>query len=177
VSDDNVVAMPGRRPLNEETDAEYLSGRYVAALRSRTLYEAADLAADLLDKPLDMTTIVHVAAIAALGAASAVASDQKGQALGLAKSPDARALVVWKFLEEYGGFDDGPKRILQFRKMLYPQFGPYFQKVIDRNTMNWLMDEAKSILESGREVAPAVRFHLEGIAAGVAPFGFSVEEG
>ena len=175
MNNDNVVPMPGRRPLNEETDAEYLANRYVAALRCRTLGEASDLAADLLDKPLDMTTIVHVAAIAALASASAVANSQQGQTLSLAKSPDARGLVVWKFLEEYGGFDDGPKRIVQFRKMLYPQFGPYFAKVIDRAVMNWMIDEAKGVLASERELAPAVRFHLEGIAAGVAPFGYEVE--
>lgn len=177
MSDDNVVPMPGRRPLNEEQDFEYLAGRYVAALKCQSLGDAADLAADLLDKPLDMTTIVHVAAIAGLAAASAVANSHQGRSLGLVKSPDARALVVWKFLEEYGGFDDGPKRIVQFRKMLYPQFGPYFQKVIDRPTMDWLIERAKEVLESGREIAPAVRFHLEGIAAGIPPFGFSVEEG
>lgn len=177
MSDDNVVVMPGRRPLNEETDAEYIAGRYVAALRCSSQGEAADIADDFLARPLDMTTIVHAAAIAGLAAASAVANGHQGRSLGLYKSPDARGLVVWKFLEEYGGFDDGPKRIMQFRKMLYPQFGPYFQKVIDRPTMNWLMDEAKAILESGRDIAPGVRFHLEGIAAGVPPFGFNVEEG
>ena len=51
-----------------------------------------------------------------------------------------------------------------------------FKKTIDKATHSWLIDRAKEILESGRELHSSVRFHLEGVAAGIVPFGYEVED-
>lgn len=172
---DNVVAFAGPRTrLDEVQDSEYIERMYDKAHRVRSLADAADLAADFLEKDHGIDTIVHAIALAAVAAASAVANSQQGRALGADKSVQAHNLAAWKFIEEFGGFDDGPKRLLQYRKMLYPRFDKVFAKTIDRNTMNWLIDEAKATLASGRELHSSVRFHLEGIAAGIPPFQHEV---
>lgn len=173
----NVVPFAGKNaPLDEVKDADLINHFYMRAHRCRSFEDAVDVAADFLEKNLGMDTIVHAAAIAALASASVVANSAKGVALKMDSSPEAHGLVVWKFLEEFGGFDDGPKRIIQYRKMLYPRFEQYFAKTIDRSTMNWMIDQAKITLQSGRELHPSVRFHLEGVAAGIPPFGYSVSD-
>lgn len=176
-SPDNVVAFAGPRTrLDEVQDAEYIDRMYGKAHRAQSLADAADLASDFLEKDHGIDTIVHAMAIAAVAAASAVANSQQGRALGADKSVQAHNLAAWKFIEEFGGFDDGPKRLLQYRKMLYPRFDKVFAKTIDRNTMNWLIEEAKATLASGRELHSSVRFHLEGVSVGVPPFGYTVED-
>ena len=168
---------PRRRKLDEAADASLITEIYDQAHRVKSFDEVADLVLDLLERhDHGIETIVHVVAVAAVAAATVVANSTQGRALGMDKSVMAHNLAAWKFIDEFGGFDEGPKRLLQYRQMLYPAMEKNFQKTIDRNTMDWLMAQAKEALESGRELHPSVRFHLETVSLGIPPFNYNVTE-
>lgn len=166
--------LPFRRVLSETGDAELISDWFERAQRC-TPAAAGDLIADLAERQdHSMESIIHAAAAAAVAGAAAVLLAPHNRKLGAYESIQAHNLLAWKFIEEFGGFDDGPKRMLQYRQMLYPRTRERFEKKIDRATSNWLIDQAKEVLASGRELHPSVRMHLEGVAAGVPPFGYEV---
>ncbi len=168
---------PTRRRLDEVADAALLESMYARAHRVTSMSAAADLVLDLLNNyEHSMETIVHVVAVAAVAAATVVANGEQGKKLGMDQSVMAHNLATWKFIEEFGGFDDGPKRLLQYGQMLYPQTEKKFEKTIDKPTMAWLERKAKEILESGHELAPKVRLHLECVSVGIPPFGHVIEE-
>ena len=170
---DNVT--PIRRRLDETRDAETIEKWKFLAHKTTTPDQLADFVRDLVERhEHSIESIVHAAAAAAVAACTVVMADRRVSHLKSYESQQAHNLVLWAFLEEFGGFDDGPKRIVQYRRMLYPQLRDSFRKTIDRNTMNWLIDQAKEALASGREMHSSVRFHLEGIAAGIPPFEYDV---
>lgn len=176
MSDDDKV-LPFRRVLSETGDAELITSWFDRAQRMRSAVELADFVSDLADRPdHSMESIVHAAAAAAVAASAVVLTSASAEKLGAYQSVTAHNLMAWRYIEEFGGFDEGPKRMLQYQQMLYPRFADKFGKKIDRATMDWLVVKAKEILESGRSLHSSVRFHLEGLACGIPPFEFEIEE-
>lgn len=175
---DGEKVLPFRRVLSETGDAELIAHWFDRAQRMRSAVELADFVSDLADRPdHSMESIVHAAAAAAVAASAVVLTSASAEKLGAYQSVTAHNLMAWRYIEEFGGFDEGPKAMVQFQQMLYPRFREKFEKRrIDRATMDWLTEKAKEILESGRPLASSVRFHLEGLVAGVPPFGFEVED-
>lgn len=168
---------PVRRKLDEAADAEFIASMYHKAHLIKTFDGVANLVLDFLEKyEHGVDTLPHVVAVAAVAAATVVANSPQGQAVGMDKSVMAHNLATWKFIGEFGGFDEGPMRLLQYGQMLYPQTEKKFEKTIDKATMGWLEEKAKEALESGREIAPKVRMHLECISVGIPPFGYAIEE-
>jgi hypothetical protein len=175
---DSVLPFTPRRPkLDEAADMQVINQWFERAHRVTSMAQAGDLALDFLrsyEHGLD--TLPHVVALAAVAAATVIANSAEGKALGVDKSVQAHNLATWVFIEEFGGFDDGPRRMLQYRQMLYPTNQKRFEKTIDRSTRDWLIAQAKETLESGRDLHPAVQQHLGPIALGIMPWGYTVEE-
>ena len=73
---------------------------------------------------------------------------------------------------------DAPARILTYENMLYPQYENKFQKVISKETWEWLQAEAHKNLEKNidREISPTIRKHWMDIVDGKVPFGYTVTE-
>lgn len=177
MADDEKV-LPFRRTLSETGDADLIANWFDRAQHMISAGGLKDFVLDLSERnDHSMESVIHAAAAAAVAAAAVVLRSPNVSKLGAYESTQAHNLMAWKFIEEFGGFDEGPKRILAYQQMLYPQMARKFRLTIDRATMSWLIDKAKEILESGRPLAPSVRFHLEGVAAGVPPFHHEVEDG
>lgn len=84
----------------------------------------------------------------------------------------------WEFVEAWNYFEKGPKRMLTFANLLYPQYSDKFEKTITKSTAEWLKTEAQKLLDErgGDMVHPDVLAHWKSVAAGKIPFGFTVEE-
>ncbi len=111
-------------------------------------------------------------ALGAIAAAAAKAADRSPQ--GGITGFQAGA-VFWEFVRQWGVFDEGPKKILCYRDVLYPQSCYKFKQAFDAETWTWLQDNAKKLLaESGDHAHPNVVAHWKMLAAGALPEGFSL---
>lgn len=84
--------------------------------------------------------------------------------------------VTWEFIEAWGTHGEGPKRLVSYRDMLYPQYEPQFtDRKISSYTWEYLQDEARKMLQEDQGLmADEVRNHLRSIVDGVVPFGYTV---
>ena len=84
--------------------------------------------------------------------------------------------VMWDFIKlwEYPDNKTG-MRLVDYDKMLYPQYDEYFSKVISKATWEELQAEAKKKLEEGAG-ADKVQEHWQSLIDGVVPFGFEVKD-
>ena len=80
--------------------------------------------------------------------------------------------VIWDVISGWGSFEDGPKKMVQYAKMLYPQYQSSFDKTISEETWNWLQEEAKKKI--GQIAHVDVLSHWQSIVDGVVPFGYTV---
>ena len=82
--------------------------------------------------------------------------------------------VMWGVLRHWNHVD-GPARILQYEDMLYPQY-EYKFKTIDSETHKYLIKMANDrLVENEEHVHPNVRAHWQKVAAGIIPFGYTIE--
>lgn len=118
----------------------------------------------------DYGTIVHAIAAAAIGAAWAVDHSAAGGITGF-----QAGAITWEFIENWSAFGPGPKRLVAFDNMLYPQYETKFKQTISKETWVWLQEQAKAKLkEPDGVVALNVKAHWESIIAGNVPFGYEV---
>ena len=119
----------------------------------------------------DYGTICHaVAAMALAGAYLMEHSDQGGI------SGFQAGCINWEFISHWMHID-GPARILNYEKMLYPQDQEMFERVISQETADWLKAEAQKKLgeSKGQEVHDEVYEHWKKLASGELPWGFVVK--
>lgn len=105
----------------------------------------------------------------------------------------ASLAVAWYLAEEFGitGFQAGCTmwdfikdweyptnecglRILDFDKMLYPQYQHRFEKTINSDTWNNIQKAACKQLEDAKYAHPDVVAHWQSIVDGNVPFGYTV---
>ena len=83
--------------------------------------------------------------------------------------------IMWEFIKRFNCLD-GPMRLLQFEKMLYPQYEYVFEKFISKDTWEWLQKEAKERIFCNNGAHSDVIAHWQYIADGNIPFGYIVKE-
>ena len=115
----------------------------------------------------DYGTIVHAIAAAALAAANAVEKSPQGGITGFQAS-----FIPWKFFRKWNRIES-PLRLLDFDKMLYPQYEERFLKTISPSTWKWLQKEAKKRIATSKGAKRVVK-HWKKIAKGKVPFGYKV---
>lgn len=86
--------------------------------------------------------------------------------------------IMWDFIKKWSfSTNKTGLKLIDYDKMLYPQYEKKFDKKISSSTWNMLKSEAKKRLEdSPFELATRVRAHLQSIVDGVVPFGYEVEQ-
>lgn len=119
----------------------------------------------------DYGTACHAVAACALAAAWA-ANDKEGL------TGFQAGFVMWDFVKQWN--NKGNKcgmRLVDYDKMLYPQYEDEFGKRISADVWHRIQAEAKKNLEE-REyfVHPAVKAHWESIVKGEVPFGYKVSD-
>ena len=118
----------------------------------------------------DYGTIVHAMAAGMTATMWAMNRHPSGGITGF-----QAGAVTWRVIEALQTFDEGPKKMLCFHKMLFPQYKDKFQKTIPPEVWEYLQENAREKLDKG-EGAHAVRAHWRSIVGGVVPFGYKVEE-
>jgi len=117
----------------------------------------------------DYGTICHAVASAALAAAHTINHDpNQGGITGFQAS-----CIMWEFISKWMSCDGKPMRLLDYEKMLYPQYEKTFRS-ISKSTAEWLQEKAKEILGGGDFLHEEVREHLEAVANGWIPFDYRV---
>lgn len=118
----------------------------------------------------DYGTICHAIAAAAIAAMHAVDHSPEGGITGFQAN-----CIIWEVIEKWGVFNEGPKRMLSYADLLYPQYQEKFS-TIKPETWKWVQEKAKEILAEHKEMHPEVQAHMESVAAGNLPFGLKVYE-
>ena len=117
----------------------------------------------------DYGTICHAVAAAGLAAMRCVSRQPEwGGITGF-----QAGAIMWELIERWGQFSDGPKRMLSYRDLLYPQRRDKFTE-ISAETWAWAQAEAKKTLAESNGMCSNVNTHMESVAAGVVPFGLTV---
>lgn len=119
----------------------------------------------------DYGTICHAIACGAIATAKAIDRSPAGGITGF-----QAGCIQWQMIKLWGIFDKGPLRMVQYNKMLYPQYESIFQKTISQSTWDYLQKEAKENLGKAFFGSVEVKAHWESIAAGKVPFGYSIKE-
>ena len=87
--------------------------------------------------------------------------------------------VMWDFIKDwmYRDNETGLK-LVDYDKMLYPQYQDKFEKTIRPDTWEALQKTAKEWLnqDRGYDVHPAVIAHWKSVANGNIPFGYSISD-
>jgi len=85
--------------------------------------------------------------------------------------------IMWEFITNWMvEYRDSPLRLLNYNKMLYPQFHGDFEKVITPDAWMWLQEQAKKNLEESGYACEGVKDHWQSIVDGKVPFGYTVRD-
>jgi isopentenyl diphosphate isomerase/L-lactate dehydrogenase-like FMN-dependent dehydrogenase len=140
--------------------------------RDATAEGMSALIRDVMAAPHDYGSVC--VAIGGLAAAAARAADREphGGITGF-----QAGAIFWEFVRAWGVFPDGPKRMVSYGEMLYPQYATKFEPTITAEVWKWLKDEAQRKLhEAGDDAHGEVRAHWESIVRGGVPFGYRVTD-
>ena len=110
----------------------------------------------------DYGTICHAITAGAIGAAWAIEHSPQGGITGF-----QAGAIMWEFIKNWMR-KNPPMVLLEYRDLLYPQYIDRFT-TISRTNADWLMEEAKKELKTGKKMAPRVLSHMEAIAGGWLP--------
>lgn len=116
-------------------------------------------------------TICHALAAAALAAAWSMNRTKAGGISGF-----QAGYVMWMFVRHWGHYESKPLKITDFSEMLYPQNHEQFAQTLTPECWAWLQEAATEMLKVHKDPHPDVKAHWERVAAGEAPFGYTVKE-
>lgn len=85
--------------------------------------------------------------------------------------------IMWSFIREWK-FKSNKcgLKLVDYDKMLYPQYKDYFEKTISAEIFKKLQEVASEKLKDTNHVHPAVIQHWQSIAEGQVPFGYKIKE-
>ena len=139
----------------------------------RTAEQLTDFAKELLeDTQHDYGTVCHAIAALAIGAAWYGAHSQ-----GI--TGFQAGFIMWDFIEQWEYSDNKcGLGIIDYDKMLYPQYEGKFEKVITSKQFKKMQEVAAEKLKEKGMAHPDVVKHWESIVSGTVPFGYKlVNEG
>lgn len=123
----------------------------------------------------DYGTICHALSACALAAAHAANNHPQGGITGF-----QAGFVMWDFIKQWMYSNNKTAlRIVDYDKMLYPQYEEQFDKVISKETFESLQKAAQECLDEAKQGQVAhsdVLKHWESIVAGNVPFGYKIKE-
>lgn len=151
-------------------DELQLRDKWMAQAKTMTADKLPDFIKELSEHKHDYGTICR--AIAAAGVAAMHSVDrQSGGITGF-----QAGCVIWDVIDGWPVWGNGPKRMLEYEHLLYPQYEEQFTS-ISPDTWNWVQEKAKTNL---KEMPPGasgkVLNHWQDIANGKVPFGFTVKD-
>lgn len=147
-----------------------LRDTWMAEAKDQTIETLPAFIEKLTQYPHDYGTVCR--AMAAVGVA-AMRAFNKSPAGGI--TGFQAWCVMWDVIEGLETCDAGPKQLVSYSKMLYPQYADRFEKRISPDTWGWLQKEAaEKIEEDAGTASELVVAHWRSIVAGTVPFGYAV---
>ena len=136
----------------------------------KSIDDIISLAKELFEETQhDYGTVCH--AVAALALAGAYYGSQKEGITGF-----QAGFVMWDFIREWEfSSNKTGLRLVDFDKMLYPQYESSFEKTISKDTWKALQEEAARNLEENI-AGPTVTAHWQSIVDGEIPFGYKIKD-
>ena len=160
-----------RKPITEESGIQ--KEWYVETEKFQTLDDLTTFLKKIMnDYNHDYGTICHAIVAGMIGTMNVINRSSQGGITGFQAS-----CLTWELIDRMHVFDEGPKRMVCFSDMLYPQMDDKFSRTISPSTWEWLQKRAKENIEkeSIHGVHPKVHAHWESIVSGTVPFGFTVK--
>jgi hypothetical protein len=161
-----------KKSLDEERDRDVID-QWRQKSRDMTMKDLPEFLRHLSeDFEHDYGTICHAIAAAGVAAMRALDRTPEGGITGF-----QAACIMWEIIvgwrTEYRG---KPLKLVNYEKMLFPQYEHAFQKRISPDTWEWLRKQAREKLDEEEGAAPGVLAHWQAIVAGQVPFGYRVSE-
>ena len=157
-----------------EDDVDIIESWYVQA-RKLNNYTELDffLKALMSEWNHDYGTVIHAMTAGSIATIHVMNQDEdQGGITGFQAS-----CMMWQFMQKFNQLE-GPMKLMQYEKMLYPQYKHRFDKTISPETWEWLQTEAgKKLGDYGLKADPKVIAHWETIVKGRIPFGYKVKVG
>ena len=153
----------------------HLEKEWYAQAKNQTLETLPGFISHIMnDYGHDYGTVCHAIGACALAAAWA-ANNEAGACGGI--TGFQAGFVMWEFVRQWS-FSDNKcgMRILDYDRMLYPQYDDVFEKTISPDVWSALQKEAKERLERNHDAHDRVIDHWKSIAEGKVPFGYTVKE-
>lgn len=120
----------------------------------------------------DYGTIVKATAAAMIATFHACNKSEQGGLTGF-----QAGFIPWFMMDKFWGESKVGRKVIDFEKMLYPQYEFKFEKTISPKIWNKLQEIAKEKMKEPAEMFhPSVREHISKIAAGQVPFGYTVKD-
>lgn len=175
--------------MEKITEQQHLEKQWYEEAKSQTLETLPAFINHVMnDYEHDYGTICHAIAACALAATYAANEQPQGGVTGF-----QAGYIMVQYMKNWMYSDlKTTLRIVDFDKMLYPQYEDYFDKLISKETFDSIQEEArrniaeveeqkKTLEESGEMrnavlVHPVVLKHWKSIAEGNVPFGYKVKE-
>lgn len=155
------------------TEDDHPEKEWFAQARKQTLATLPEFIRHLMnDYSHDYGTVVHAVAASAIAAAWAANDEPRGGLTGF-----QAGFVMWNFIR-YWMMEDNKTglRLVDYDKMLYPQYADRFEPTMSSATWEKIQEEAARLLKEEPDAHPDVIAHWRSIVAGHVPFGYSVEE-
>ena len=156
--------------INEEM---HIEKEWFAEAKKQRLMTLPDFINHVMnDYEHDYGTVCHAIAACAL-AATWAANNEDGARGGI--TGFQAGFVMWDFIRQFM-YEDNKcgLRIIDYDKMLYPQYEDFFGKHISPEVHDALMKRSEELLKEKDHVHPDVIKHWKAIATGHMPFGYVV---
>lgn len=159
--------------INEE---QHLEKQWFEEAHNQTIETLPNFIDHIMnDYQHDYGTICHALSACALAAVWAANKHEQGGITGF-----QAGFVLWDFIREWMYSDNRTAlKIVDYDKMLFPQYADRFDKTISKKTFEGIQEAAKENLNrinNGEEAHPDVIKHWKSIVAGNVPFGYKIKD-
>lgn len=146
--------------------------KWYAEAKKQTIETLPTFMERILNEPQDYGSIVEAIAACAIGAAWAADHSDNGGISGFQANG-----VMWRFIQSWMCLQDScALRLIDYDKMLYPQYEDEFtKKTINKETWDAMQKKATELWLKGSG-AESVRDHWRSIMEGNVPFGYKVKD-
>ena len=163
------------KQLNESTqETKDIIENWRTQAREMTLDDLPKFINHLIhDYKHDYGTICHAMSVASVATMWAMNKEPQGGVTGF-----QAGAIMWENIQNWDiSYKDKPLKLINYDKMLYPQYDYVFDKTISEDTWNYLQKKAKNNLEKEKQYAvPDIIKHWENIVNGIVPFGYKIEK-
>lgn len=155
------------------TEADHLEKEWMLEAEKQTLETLPQFINHLMnDYEHDYGTIIKATAAAMIATFNSCNHSEQGGFTGFQVG-----FIPWLMINKFWGESEIGRKVIDFERMLYPQYAYKFEKTISSKIWHKLQEIAKEKMKEPVEnFHPDVREHISKIAAGQIPFGYTIKD-